>query len=782
MSRPSAALLVALLAASAGVAGVGVPALAQEGTVVGRPNLELSAADNRVGAGERATLDVFVSNSGDIDRGGPAEYERRVTTARNVRLDVEEDRMDESLRRNVDVLTDELIAGSVPEGASGPFGITVEFSESLAPGTYQIPVEVTYDYTNFVRYGPNVQPEYGDSSRSETAFVTVAVEDRPQFEIRTETLTRVAAGDTATYRLNLTNTGTQPATDAEVTLSAGNSSVFFGGADAPQRRTSVFVGELDPGEAESFAVTVGATGDTAPGTYLADAVVSYRNPNGIEGRSKRLRFGVAVGGEQTFALRGVDSTLQVGETGAVTGRVVNTGATNVTDAVVVLADDNPNLEPRETEVPVGDVAAGGSANFSFRVDTANATDSGPRSLDFAIRYRNAEGEIRTSEPLDARVAVAREQRFELRDAAAELRVGDSGTVSGTVVNAGNRTVSDAVVRFGGANASLRPRATEYAVGDLAPGEAADFEFTADVPNGSDPGPRQVTFRVGYRNDAGDRRTADPLTARVEVGPEQRFAVERVGGSLRVGETGDLRGEIENAGDRTVSNAVVAVRTNAPTLEPRETEYAVGDLAPGESAPFEFAVDVDSGAEPGPRQVSFRIRYRNRDGDARASDPIDARVRVAPAVDEFRIEPVDANVSAGASAVVAFEVTNTANQTLRDVEAKLFASDPLSSDSDEAFVSRLDPGDAATLRFGVSVDGGAIPKVYPVSMDFAYENERGEDVLSDTYRVPVTVTEPERRGLGVPGDLSVAGIVAGGALAVAAALGWWKRGAIARRIS
>ncbi|WP_132058287.1 COG1361 S-layer family protein [Halorussus amylolyticus] len=776
--RPGTLLVVALVVA----AGV-TPVLAQEeGTVVGRPNVELSATENRIGAGERVTLEVFASNNGDIDRGGPAQYEERVTTARNVRLEIDEDRMDDTLRRGIDVRSGEVLAGSVPEGASGPFAFTFDVSESLDPGTYQIPVEVTYDYTNFVRYRTNAQPEYGDGTRTQTAFVTVVVEDRPEFAVTTENLTSVPAGDTATYRLNVTNTGTQTATDTRVALSAGNSSIFFGGADTPQDRTSVFLGRLESGESQTFEVTVGASEDTAPGTYLADAVVSYQDPNGVSGRSDSLSFGVAVGGEQAFGLRNVDSNLTVGDTGVVTGRVVNTGNANVTDAVVVLGGGNDTLRPRETEYAVGDLGPGESANFSFRVDTANTTDPGPRQLDFSVQYRNREGDTRTSDPLDARIAVAREQTFALRNATSDLRVGDSGTVSGTVVNTGEVNATDAVVVFRTENPNLQPRESEVALGDLGPGESADFEYTVDVPNASDPGLRQVSFRVRYRNQDGETRFGDELDAQVAVGDEQTFDVREVGGSLRVGETGDLLGSVVNTGDRPASNAVVVVETENPNLQPRETEYAVGDLAPGESVPFEFAVDVNTQAEPGPRQVSFRVRYRNQDGDLRVSETIDARVEVAPDVDEFEVEPVNATLSAGSSAVVEFRVTNAGNETLEDVEAKLFASDPLSSDNDEAFVPRLEPGESATLVFGMSAAGGAIPKVYPVSMDFNYENERGDSVLSDTYRVPVTVTEAERGGFGLPSDVPAAGLVALGGAVVVLALAWWKRDSLARLLS
>ena len=776
--RASTVLVVVMV-----VAAGAVPALAQEeGTVIGRPNIELSATDNRFGAGERATLEVFAANNGDLDRGGPTQYEERVKTARNVRLEIDETRMNRTLARGIEVRTGEVFAGSVPEGVSGPFAFDVEFSESLPPGTYEIPVEVTYDYTNFVRYGLNTQPEYGDGSRTQTAFVTVVIEDRPQFEVTTQNFSRVTAGDARAYRFTVANTGTQTAANAEVTLSAANSSIFFGGTDAPQERTSVFVGRLEPGENRSFEVTVGANAGTAPGTYLADAVVSYENPNGISSRSDRLTFGVPVGGEQTFALRNVDSTLTVGDTGVVTGRVVNTGETNADDAVIVLGTDNPNFQPRETEYAVGDLSPGESANFSFRVDTANATDAGPRRLDFSVTYRNPDDEARTSEPLSARVAVAREQPFDFEVTASDLRVGDSGTVSGTVVNPGDSEISDAVVVFQTEGTTLQPRETEYAVGDLAPGETAEFEFEADVPNDTDPGQRQVSFRARYRSAGDEIRYSDSFDASVPIGAEQTFAVESTGGSLSVGETGDLEGELVNEGDRPVSNAVVVLRTDNPNLQPRETEYAVGDLAPGESAPFEFAVDVNSQAEPGPRQVSFRVRYRTQAGDLRASDDIDARVTVAEDADEFRVEPLDATVAAGSSEVVEFRVTNTANETLRDVEAKLFASDPLSSDNDEAFVPQLGPNESATLKFEVSVAGGSIPKLYPVSVDFSYENERGDAVLSDTYRVPVEVTEPEQRSLGLPAEIPAVALVALVAVLVTLAIAWWKRGALTRLLT
>jgi len=436
--------------------------------------------------------------------------------------------------------------------------------ESLPPGTYRIPIEVRYDYTNWVEYSSVDAPVYGDTSRTVIEEVTIEVERRAQFELAPASDQRLTAGDTTDYRFTLTNTGNQTARDLQLALSARNSSVFFGGLDQPSPTTSVFVPRLAAGEARNFSVTVGAGGDVAPGEYVLNGRVSYTDPSGLTQRS------------------------------------------------------------------------------------------------------------------------------------------------------------------------------------------------------------------------------DPVEAPVTVGPEQSFALENVTDDLRVGESGDVRGELVNTGNATVDGVALLARSENPNLVFRETEYAVGTLEPGESAPVSFRVDVSSEADPGPRLVPFAVQYRNGEGDRRTTSPLDARVRVGEQTDEFSVEPVNATVEAGSSGVVRMRVTNEANQTLTDVDAKLFTSDPLSSDDDEAFVSRLEPGESAVLKFQLSVAGSAIAKVYPVSVDFSYTDERGDTVLSDTYRVPVRVTTSSGGGFSLGGLADLGGfgplpLVAGLLVVALLVLAWWQRDAIRSRV-
>jgi len=105
---------------------------------------------------------------------------------------------------------------------------------------------------------------------------------------------------------------------------------------------------------------------------------------------------------------------------------------------------------------------------------------------------------------------------------------------------------------------------------------------------------------------------------------------------------------------------------------------------------------------------------------------------------------------------------------------VFTDSPLGSDDDEAFVSSLEPGESETLVFDLSADSGATAKSYSFSMDFRYDDERGDTKISETYRIPVQVTENEE-------DSNVVVLLAAALVVALIALGWWKRDSLSSTI-
>ncbi|ELZ50802.1 putative exo-alpha-sialidase [Halorubrum coriense DSM 10284] len=97
------------------------------------------------------------------------------------------------------------------------------------------------------------------------------------------------------------------------------------------------------------------------------------------------------------------------------------------------------------------------------------------------------------------------------------------------------------------------------------------------------------------------------------------------------------------------------------------------------------------------------------------------------------------------------VTNNLGEPASDLEARLFANDPLETgDTDTGYVQSLGAGESTTMMFELSTTGSATPgSTYPISLDFRYDDVDGDSQLSDTYRVPIEVTASEGGGLPLP---------------------------------
>jgi hypothetical protein len=205
--------------------------------------------------------------------------------------------------------------------------------------------------------------------------------------------------------------------------------------------------------------------------------------------------------------------------------------------------------------------------------------------------------------------------------------------------------------------------------------------------------------------------------------------------------------------------VLTFQPGSGTVSTTEPEVAVGDLAPGESATFSFEATVSESGSAGPRQFDIGVRYRNEAGETRRADSLPVRVEVAPERPQFAVAPLDASIEAGAGGTLTVELTNRGEKPLSAVSAKLYAGAPLSTGNDEAFVDELGAGESVELTFGLSAAGDAIPKTYPVKLDFRYDTAEGETRISDTYQLPVTVEEPSGGGLPVTAIVVVVLLVA-----------------------
>ena len=465
--------------------------------------------------------------------------------------------------------------------------------------------------------------------------------------------------------------------------------------------------------------------------------------------------------------------------GSATNPALASEVTTARGVSVKLKNNGAPFEIKTDRKAVGNVPEGTSPPISFEIVVPEDAEPGSYRIPVQVAYTYtdyiSDGDTNRDQnevqrTYHVRVNVEERARFEAVDIESDVNVGSSGTVSLTVENAGSTAARDATVSLSSSSPDVTfgGQATgSRSVGTLEPGERRTLNYSVTASGDADTTSYPLSLSAQYENENGQQFSTSEKTVTFTPDPEQSFDVSGVASTLRVGDDGQLSGELTNTGNDTVDDVVLAWAGEHQNVNPTETEYAVGSLAPGESAKFDFDVEVSDAARSGPRQFSLVAEYENDQGNQATSDQFAIREQIAPARDEFDVDIVNANVSAGGSSTIELELTNAANETLTDVSAKLFADSPISADDDEEYVQSLEPGESTTLVFGISAGGGALEKDYPLSLDFQYDEPDGDTVTSDTYRVPIEVTRPDGGGLPL-------GLVGGAVVLVLVGIGAFVR--------
>jgi len=641
-----AVLAGALLVGAAGATVVHVgstPAVAQ--VQEGQPDLETFALEPSatLTPGEETEVTLQVVNEGRVTSRASPDVREQLTTARNVRIDIENE-------GPITVKTDEQSIGTVTETEPREVTLLVEVPRDAEPGEYDLDIDLEYRHSAQINQGAITS----DRKRTESESVELAVDDGPLFELRNAD-TDAQVDDSGPMRVELENVGDETARDVSVALESASARLGFGSSATE----TASVDELAPGETTTIEYDLAFGAGASVRGYPLEATVTYEDTDGIVGTDDYPRTTVTPAARQSFEVGDLESTLRVGADGTLRGTVTNTGPATAHSAVVQVSDESPTITAR-----------------------------------------------------------------------------GSGGVS---------------------------------VGTLGPGESEPFELPIRVTSEAEPVSTEVDLAVRYRNEDDERRVDERPSAGVTIGPEQRFAFEDVESTLRVGEDGDLVGTVRNTGPATAHSVVVQFADDSPNVVPIENEVAVGTLAPGESESVRIPLEIGREADPVPREFDLAVQYRNGDDERRVYEEVSALATVRERRDAFLVSMEREEIEAGESVLVEVEVTNNLDERVTDIEGKMFTSDPLDSGDDEGFLEGLDPGESTTMTFELTANEGAVPKTYPVSFDFRYDDDRGTSTVSDTQRVAVDVTSPDDSGPPWPLVGGVAVLVL-----IAAGLVYWRR--------
>jgi len=298
----------------------------------------------------------------------------------------------------------------------------------------------------------------------------------------------------------------------------------------------------------------------------------------------------------------------------------------------------------------------------------------------------------------------------------------------------------------------QPSQPAYYVGDLMPGEIAKAVFYVKI-NTKDEGNYTFKVKAVYLDEYGKTVTSDPVPFGVHIAKAPELEVKSVESHVFVNAKGKVVVTLTPTSD--MKDVTVYLITNPP-LSVLSSEYYLGDVEAGKTYTAVFKVEASDSAEPVTYSAQIKAKYKSLD-EYFETDPITVGIKVNPKM-RFEVYGIP-KIQAGREAVVEWTIKNVGNFTIREATARLTIIDPFSSSDDTAYIGTLKPGETATVKFKLKVDGDATPKLYGLNLEVKYKDAEGEWAISEPVKAVVEVTPAKGFSLiGILVVVVVAGIV------------------------
>ncbi len=299
------------------------------------------------------------------------------------------------------VKTDPQFLSDIMGGASRTATFNVKVADSAEPGTYVLPLEVTYTYLQQAEdLGDTLRYNYQKKTETLPLSVRVTPDLRVEvLDIRSESLN---VGTEGYVSMTLKNIGSDPAENAIAKITRNGESPLI-----PTDGNS-YIGTFEPGETVDvrFKVSVADTAETKP--YPLDIVVSYDDYEGKAMTSRAVTVGIPVGGKIAFEVVSPPATLYQGQKSILEVVYRNAGAATVYNAQARISAVDPFTSSDDTAY-LGDLAPGESATARFEVNADGAGTLKEYGIDSEIRYRDNLDNSKISDTMKVRVALEERQ-------------------------------------------------------------------------------------------------------------------------------------------------------------------------------------------------------------------------------------------------------------------------------------------------------------------------------------------------------------------------------------
>jgi hypothetical protein len=202
--------------------------------------------------------------------------------------------------------------------------------------------------------------------------------------------------------------------------------------------------------------------------------------------------------------------------------------------------------------------------------------------------------------------------------------------------------------------------------------------------------------------------------------------------------GYLQLEVKNIGHENGKNAIIKiVRNDMSPILPVSGSMFIGDFSVDQVVSGRFKVSISSDAEEQTYPLDVMVNYENSEGDTISSDVETVGLRVGKKID-FNIVSEPEKVSPGQKKVINVRYTNTGGAPAYNVQARISAVDPFTSNDDTAFLGTLAPGETRDAAFEITIDKTATLKEYALDSEVRYRDALDNSLISDPMKVRILV--------------------------------------------
>ena len=388
---PVLMLLLALLAVPGSAAGAKY--------LYGNPELSATiAGTNEFAPGAETGLTVIISNSGlnthkiAIPSLPPDDLPN---TAKLVTVALKSDDAPFTVKTDPQFLSD------IMGGAALPATFNVKVADSAAPGTYTLPLEVTYTYLQDAEdYGDLLRYNY--QKKTETLPLTVLVTPGLRVEVLNVQTRSLNVGTEGYVSMTLKNIG-HDAADKAVAKVARN-----GASPLIPTDSNAYIGTFAPGETVDVTFKVAVADSAEPQSYPLDIVVAYEDYEGKSTASRPVTIGLPVGGKIDFDVASPTVTLHPGGKSILEVVYRNAGAAKVYSAQARISAVDPFTSSDDTAY-LGDLAPGETATARFEVSIDADATLKNYGIDSEIRYRDDLDNSKISDTMKVQVVLEKKE-------------------------------------------------------------------------------------------------------------------------------------------------------------------------------------------------------------------------------------------------------------------------------------------------------------------------------------------------------------------------------------